>query len=71
MFYETPLHIVRGEGVWLYDSAGRAYLDAYNNVAWVGHCRPVVVEGSARQGSTLNSHRRYLHDGILDYAVRL
>ncbi|MBF5011226.1 aspartate aminotransferase family protein [Burkholderia pseudomultivorans] len=71
LFYETPLHIVRGEGVWLYDSAGRAYLDAYNNVASVGHCRPEVVEAIARQASTLNSHTRYLHDGILDYAERL
>ncbi|KWF30424.1 aspartate aminotransferase family protein [Burkholderia pseudomultivorans] len=71
LFYETPLHIVRGEGVWLYDSAGRAYLDAYNNVASVGHCRPEVVEAIARQAATLNSHTRYLHDGILDYAERL
>ncbi|MBU9331372.1 aminotransferase class III-fold pyridoxal phosphate-dependent enzyme [Burkholderia multivorans] len=71
LFYETPLHIVRGEGVWLYDSAGRAYLDAYNNVASIGHCRPEVVEAIAKQASTLNTHTRYLHDGILDYAERL
>ena len=40
LFYRQPLHIVRGEGVWLYDSEGRAYLDAYNNVPSVGHCHP-------------------------------
>ncbi len=33
LFYEEPIHLVRGEGVWLYDKDGRAYLDAYNNVA--------------------------------------
>ncbi|MEY3533701.1 MAG: hypothetical protein RI979_1725, partial [Pseudomonadota bacterium] len=35
LFYETPVHLVRGEGVWLYDTAGKAYLDTYNNVASV------------------------------------
>ncbi len=69
--YDEPLHIVRGEGVWLYDAAGRAYLDAYNNVACVGHCHPVVAEAIARQSRTLNTNTRYLHEYILDYAERL
>jgi 4-aminobutyrate aminotransferase-like enzyme len=71
LFYEEPLHIVRGEGVWLYDDTGKAYLDAYNNVASVGHCRPEVVEAIARQASVLNTHTRYLHDGVLNYADKL
>jgi len=71
LFYEEPLHIVRGEGVWLYDSNGNAYLDAYNNVASVGHCRPEVVAAIAEQASKLNTHTRYLHDGVLQYAERL
>ncbi|MEE9471572.1 MAG: hypothetical protein V3W32_07605, partial [Gemmatimonadota bacterium] len=33
LFYDAPLHLVRGEGVWLTDADGRSYLDAYNNVA--------------------------------------
>ncbi len=40
LFYEQPLHIVRGSGVWLYDPQGAAYLDVYNNVAHVGHTHP-------------------------------
>ena len=24
LFYETPLHLVRGQGVWLYDADGKA-----------------------------------------------
>ena len=44
LFYEEPVHIVRGEGVWLYDSDGNRYLDMYNNVPHVGHCHPHVVE---------------------------
>lgn len=71
LFYDEPLHIVRGEGVWLYDNTGRAYLDAYNNVASVGHCRPEVVDAIARQASVLNTHTRYLHEGVLNYAERL
>lgn len=71
LFYERPVHIVRGEGIWLYDAAGRKYLDAYNNVASMGHCHPRVVEAITRQTSVLNTHTRYLHEGILDYAERL
>ena len=71
LFYETPVHLVRGQGVHLYDADGAAYLDCYNNVASVGHCHPRVVEAMARQAATLATHTRYLHDGILDYAERL
>lgn len=71
LFYETPVHLVRGEGVWLYDTAGEAYLDTYNNVACVGHCHPKVVEAMSAQAAELASHTRYLHEGILDYAERL
>ena len=70
-FYETPVHIVRGEGVWLWDASGRRYLDCYNNVAHVGHCHPKVVEAICRQSAVLNTHTRYLHEGLLDYAERL
>ena len=71
LFYETPLRPVRGEGVWLHDADGKRYLDAYNNVASVGHCHPHVVEAIARQAGVLNTHTRYLHEGVLDYAERL
>ncbi|WP_227751828.1 aspartate aminotransferase family protein [Tabrizicola oligotrophica] len=71
LFYETPVHLVRGEGVWLYDTAGKAYLDTYNNVASVGHCHPHVVAAMARQAGVFASHTRYLHEGVLSYAERL
>ncbi|MCE8470550.1 aminotransferase class III-fold pyridoxal phosphate-dependent enzyme, partial [Rhodovulum sulfidophilum] len=70
-FYDEPVHIVRGEGVWLWDAAGRRYLDAYNNVPHVGHCHPKVVEAIAAQAARLNTHTRYLHETILDYVERL
>ena len=70
-FYDEPVHIVRGQGVWLWDAAGRRYLDCYNNVPHVGHCHPKVVEAIARQAATLNTHTRYLHEKVLDYIERL
>ncbi len=70
-FYRRPVHIVQGQGVWLTGADGRRYLDAYNNVPHVGHAHPTVVEAVARQAATLDTHSRYLHDGILDYAERL
>ncbi len=71
LFYEDPVHLVKGEGVWLYDNDGRKYLDMYNNVPHVGHCHPHVVESICRQVQTLNTHTRYLHNNVLDYAERL
>ncbi|HJV71702.1 aspartate aminotransferase family protein [Ideonella sp.] len=71
LFYDEPLHVVRGEGVWLHDAHGRRYLDAYNNVPIVGHCHPRVVEAIARQANELNVHTRYLHENIVRYAERL
>ncbi len=71
LFYENPLHIVRGEGVWLFSADGTRYLDAYNNVPCVGHCHPHVLEALNKQASTLNIHTRYLHKLILDYVERL
>lgn len=70
-FYEQPLHIVRAEGVWLWDAEGQRYLDCYNNVPHVGHCNPRVVQAMCDQARTLNTHTRYLHEGLLDYVERL
>jgi 4-aminobutyrate aminotransferase-like enzyme/Ser/Thr protein kinase RdoA (MazF antagonist) len=71
LFYEQPLHFVRGEEVWLYDPEGRAYLDVYNNVPHVGHCHPAVVRAIRRQAATLATHTRYYHARILEYAEQL
>lgn len=70
-FYADPVHLVRGEGVWLWGADGTRYLDCYNNVPHVGHCHPHVVAAIARQAGLLNTHTRYLHDLVLDYIERL
>jgi len=71
LFYERPLEIVRGEGVYLYDRDGRRYVDMYNNVPCVGHANPAVVKAMAEQQATVNVHSRYLHEGIVTFAERL
>ena len=71
LFYATPVQFARGEGVYLYDPDGTAYLDAYNNVPSVGHSHPRVTEAVSRQLQTLNTHTRYLTAGLVDYAERL
>ncbi|WP_119301315.1 aminotransferase class III-fold pyridoxal phosphate-dependent enzyme [Dongia deserti] len=69
--YRRPLKIVRGEGVWLIDETGRAYLDCYNNVAQLGHSNPEIIETMARQAAILNTNTRYLHDNVIAYAEAL
>jgi 4-aminobutyrate aminotransferase-like enzyme len=71
LFYQDPVHFVRGEGTKLYDPEGNAYLDAYNNVASVGHSNMHVVKAIAKQAATLNTHTRYLNETVVAYAERL
>ena len=71
LFYREPLHLVRGEGAYLFDADGRRYLDLYNNVPCVGHAHPRIVEAMATQQATLNVHSRYLHEAILELAERI
>lgn len=71
LFYDEPVHFVRGDGCWLFDAAGERYLDAYNNVAVVGHSRAEVVDAMHEQAARLNTHTRYLSEPIVDYAERL
>lgn len=67
LFYRNPVHLVKGEGQYLWDAEGRKYLDVYNNVASIGHCHPAVIEAVNKQMQQLNTHTRYLHDNILNY----
>lgn len=71
LFYENPIELVRGDGVWLFDADGRRYLDVYNNVPCVGHANPRVTEAVAAQIATLNVHSRYLHDNVVEWAERV
>ena len=69
--YRQPLHLVRGTMQYLFDSAGRPYLDAYNNVPHVGHCHPEVVRAATEQLALLNTNTRYLHENLERFAAAL
>jgi 4-aminobutyrate aminotransferase-like enzyme/Ser/Thr protein kinase RdoA (MazF antagonist) len=71
LFYDHPVHLVRGEGVWLFDPDDRRYLDCYNNVPVVGHSHPRVVQAVMQQQRLLAVHSRYLHEAIVELAERL
>lgn len=49
------LAFVRGEGSWLFDAAGKRYLDAISGIAvcGLGHAHPAVAEALAHQAATL------------------
>src|ERR1700741_4105667 len=66
-----PVHVVRGAMQYLFDEAGRRYIDAYNNVPHVGHCHPRVVEAATRQLRALNTNKRYLDEHLARFAERL
>ena len=69
--YQQPIKMVRGQGAYLYDQNGSAYLDMVNNVCHVGHCHPKVVAAGQKQMAKLNTNTRYLHDNIVDFSEAL
>lgn len=71
LFYRRPIHLIKGQGQYLWDANGDKYLDVYNNVASIGHCHPAVIEAVNQQMKSLNTHTRYLHERILDYSEEL
>lgn len=52
---KRPLTLVRGAGVWVWDDAGRRYLDCTSGqgVALIGHAHPAVAAATAQQAATL------------------
>ncbi len=62
---KRPTALARGEGVYVWDAAGRRYLDATSGqgVAALGHCHPAVVEAVHAQAQTLiTSHESFYND---------
>ncbi len=54
-YKKMPIVADRGEGVWIYSSAGEKYLDLYGGhaVAGTGHCHPHVVAAIRGQAERL------------------
>ncbi|MFO8101172.1 MAG: acetylornithine transaminase [Dehalococcoidia bacterium] len=55
VFKRQPIVLVRGEGVWVWDEAGRKYLDFVGGwaVNALGHCHPAIVEALKTQAGEL------------------
>jgi 4-aminobutyrate aminotransferase/4-aminobutyrate aminotransferase/(S)-3-amino-2-methylpropionate transaminase len=70
-FYRQPPVLVRGEGAYLFDSAGRRYLDCYSGVTVMnaGHSNPEIVEAAIEQLRCLqHTTTIYLTEPMLDLA---
>ena len=73
-FYREPPQLVRGEGVHLYDSEGRRYLDCFTGVTVMsaGHCVPEIVGAAVTQACTLqHTTSIYLTEPVLRLAEAL
>src|SRR5690348_15810972 len=54
-YARLPVAFTRGEGVWLWDTAGRRYLDALSGIAvcGLGHAHPRLTAAICQQAGTL------------------
>ncbi len=72
--YRDPLMIVEGKMQYLFDDAGRRYLDMFAGIVTVscGHCHPRVVQRMREQMETLqHATTIYLHPGMPALAKKL
>jgi predicted acetylornithine/succinylornithine family transaminase len=55
VFRRQPVLFTRGRGAWLWDAAGKKYLDFFSGLAvcGLGHAHPAVARAVARQARTL------------------
>jgi alanine-glyoxylate transaminase/(R)-3-amino-2-methylpropionate-pyruvate transaminase len=72
--YREPLMIVEGKMQYLFDEAGRRYLDLFAGIVTVscGHCHPKVVQRVQEQTATLqHTTTIYLHPNLSLFAKKL
>jgi 4-aminobutyrate aminotransferase/4-aminobutyrate aminotransferase/(S)-3-amino-2-methylpropionate transaminase len=70
-FYQRPPALVRGEGAYLFDEAGRRYLDCFSGVTVMnaGHSNPEIVEAAIDQLRRLqHTTTVYLTEPMLELA---
>lgn len=73
-FYREAPQIVRGQGLYVYDSKGKRYMDLYSGVSVhaLGHCHPELTEVICRQVQTLqHTTTIYLTEPIVNLAEAL
>ncbi len=73
-YYKEPLMIVEGKMQYVWDEAGRRYLDAFAGIVTVsvGHCHPLVAQAVREQtGRLRHATTIYLHPTIAQFAAKL
>jgi 4-aminobutyrate aminotransferase len=73
-YYEKPISIARGEGLYVWDTDGNRYLDMFGGMLTLstGHCHPKVVEAIKSQVETLIfAPSLYAHENAAAYAEML
>lgn len=72
-YARQPVGFSRGEGVWLYDTEGRRYLDTTSGIAvcGLGHANPVVAAAIADQARTLVHTSNLYHVPLQEELGRL
>ena len=63
--------VTRGNGVYMFDSLGKRYLDCCNNVACVGHSHPTVVAAGCNELGKIQTNTRFLHPARQRYLKKL
>jgi acetylornithine/N-succinyldiaminopimelate aminotransferase len=71
-YAKMGLSIERGEGCYVFDEAGRRYLDFYGGHAVVatGHCHPRVVQALKDQADKLIFYSNVAYNGVRSEATR-
>jgi alanine-glyoxylate transaminase/(R)-3-amino-2-methylpropionate-pyruvate transaminase len=73
-YYREPLLLVEGHMQYLWDDAGKQYLDGFAGIVTVsvGHCHPYVVEKVREQVGTLqHTTTIYLHPAVSLFGKKL
>ena len=74
LYYDEPIELVRGEGAYVWDSAGREYLDFFGGIVTTisGHVVPKLVEALTEQaGKIAHTSTLYLIRPMVELAERL
>jgi 4-aminobutyrate aminotransferase len=74
LYYDEPIELVRGEGVRVWDAAGKEYLDFFGGIVTTisGHVVPKIVEALTEQANKIaHTSTLYLIRPMVELAERL
>ncbi|MET9449859.1 aspartate aminotransferase family protein [Streptomyces cinerochromogenes] len=74
LYYDDPIEISHGEGRYVWDSAGRRYLDFFGGIltTLTGHALPEVTKAIGEQaGRIIHSSTLYLNRPMVELAERI